>query len=119
MVMAWQVVLLLKSSDRASHDICHTLPQCRSMAGTPLPLVLALRKWHALRPEREFRCFVRGHCLIGESAARNKLPPPSPRRILSQKFGIVIDPLTLQPALFQFTVVWNVLTLSELFLSLR
>lgn len=27
---------------------------------------LALRRWHDLRPEREFRCFVRDHQLVGE-----------------------------------------------------
>ncbi len=26
--------------------------------------VLLLRKWHDLRPEREWRCFVRDHTLV-------------------------------------------------------
>jgi hypothetical protein len=79
---------MLKSSDRVSHDIeilqqrpqhpesadasssltLHTL----SDLGHPPPPrltsgrgVLALRRWSELRPEREFRCFVRGGEIVG------------------------------------------------------
>jgi hypothetical protein len=51
-----QVVLLLKSSDRAAYDI--ELLRCLRAHGSPAPPALALRRWHELRPEREFRCFV-------------------------------------------------------------
>lgn len=111
-----EVVLLLKSSDRVAHDICHAMDgiassgrmdagsasdaetaaaehsasKDRDSSGTgvgdaavedaaadaaapgavqpvqPVQHVLALRRWHDLRPEREFRCFVRGHELVGE-----------------------------------------------------
>ncbi len=59
-----QVVLLLKSSDRVSHDLSTmaAMPEsCRPRAQ------LALRKWYDLRPEREFRCFIRQHSLVGIS----------------------------------------------------
>lgn len=96
-----EVVLLLKSSDRVAHDICHALegsaeqppaPSSGSEQSSPaagssggggrreegpaaaagavgggVQHVLALRRWHDLRPEREFRCFVRGQELVGES----------------------------------------------------
>lgn len=65
------MLLLLKSSDRIAHDLCHALDDCSDRAANlhqPLVFTLALRKWHALRPGREFRCFVRGHDLIGASS---------------------------------------------------
>lgn len=61
---------MLKSSDRISHDIeilqerQHPLA---SQAAETFPAVLALCKWCELRPEREFRCFVRGGVLVGAS----------------------------------------------------
>ena len=67
---AAQVLLLLKSSDRVAHDICHAYDACTS-SQDPRQLQrqvqhsMALRKWVAMRPEREFRCFVRGRELIG------------------------------------------------------
>ena len=60
-----QVLLLLKASDRVVHDICHATEACSGEAPQPLQFTLALRKWHTLRPGREFRCFVRGHNLVG------------------------------------------------------
>ena len=82
-----EIVLLLKSSDRVAHDICHAAegdlgissaapsegaageaPGSSSSGGQAGGRhVLALRRWHDLRPEREFRCFVKGHELVGES----------------------------------------------------
>lgn len=64
-----QVLLLLKASDRVAHDICHALEGCIGAPEAPLKFTLALRKWHALRPGREFRCFVRGHDLVGRPLA--------------------------------------------------
>jgi hypothetical protein len=55
---------MLKSSDRISHDIDILLSQQWRHAVRPAP-VLVLCKWHDLRPEREFRCFVKGGDLVG------------------------------------------------------
>ncbi|EFN57174.1 hypothetical protein CHLNCDRAFT_21599, partial [Chlorella variabilis] len=92
---AEEVLLLLRSSDRVAHDICHALQQAAGGAadggadggaeagpsggaaasaaaggGAAVPAVqhcLALRRWHDLQPGREFRCFVRGGELVGAS----------------------------------------------------
>ena len=66
---AVQVLLLLKSSDRVAHDICHAFDSCETAPSGPVQHVLALRKWIALRPERELRCFVRQRELIGGPSA--------------------------------------------------
>jgi len=78
------VYLLLKASDFCLYDVQHALsdvrdrgvgdrssndgvvppPACRPF---PFRLQLALRKWCNLYPSQEFRCFVRGHELIGIS----------------------------------------------------
>ena len=68
-----QVVLMLKSSDRIGHDLDHLQTRQQQQQGAPLspplcllPAVLVLRKWNpSLRPEREFRCFVRAGTLAG------------------------------------------------------
>ena len=61
-------MLLLKSSDRVAHDVCHAFDAC---GGAPdqarVQYALALRKWIALKPEREFRCFVCTRELVGEA----------------------------------------------------
>ena len=62
------MLLLLKSSDRVAHDICHAFDDCEAAPSRAVQHTLALRKWIALRPERELRCFVRQHELIGEDA---------------------------------------------------
>lgn len=74
-----QVVMMLKSSDRVAHDIDLLQQQAQQPATAPatnpaalapgaVPAVLALRRWYpALRPEREFRCFVRQGTLLGAS----------------------------------------------------
>lgn len=63
---AVQVLLLLKSSDRIAHDICHAYDACAGAARQPpMRHVLALRKWIALKSDREFRCFVWGQDLVG------------------------------------------------------
>ena len=64
-----QVLLLLKSSDRVAHDICHAFDSCEAAPSGPVQHTLALRKWFALRPERELRCFVRQRHLIGGCSA--------------------------------------------------
>ena len=61
------MLLLLQSSDRVSHDICESLEALRVAESTDQLLVLALRKWHKLNPEREFRCFVKGNKLTGDN----------------------------------------------------
>lgn len=63
-----QVLLLLKSSDRIAHDICNAFDGCLEKPAQPVAHTLALRKWVALKPEREFRCFVRGYDLVGKLA---------------------------------------------------
>lgn len=60
-----QVLLLLKSSDRVVHDICHAFDGCPEVPGAPIAHTLALRRWVALKPQRELRCFVRQADLIG------------------------------------------------------
>jgi hypothetical protein len=66
---AVQVLLLLKSSDRVAHDICHAYDACsagvQQAQQQQQQHTLALRKWVNLKPEREFRCFVRARDLIG------------------------------------------------------
>ena len=62
-----EVVLLLKSSDRVADDICHAFDACPARPAEPVQHVLVLKKQYDLRPEREFRCFVRGHQLIGKA----------------------------------------------------
>ena len=63
---ARQVVLLLKSSDRIAHDLCHAFDGCASRRERPPCACLALRKFYDLRPGREFRCFMRNHELVGK-----------------------------------------------------
>ncbi|KAL9239479.1 hypothetical protein vseg_013796 [Gypsophila vaccaria] len=63
------IALLLRSSDSLVHDLCHAYDSCddKTMSRPP-QFYLALRKWYpSLRPEMEFRCFVRGQQLVGIS----------------------------------------------------
>lgn len=62
-----EVILLLKSSDRIAHDICHAFDACPGSPQDPPSFHLALRKWIAMRLEREFRCFVQRRDLIAIS----------------------------------------------------
>lgn len=60
------VYLLLKSSDRVSHDINHPFRKCEdgedNVMSESSGFVLVLRKWHEILSSTEFRCFVRkGH----------------------------------------------------------
>lgn len=64
-----EIVLLLRSSDSLVHDLCHAYDSCSDKTvSRPQSFVLALRKWYpSLRPEMEFRCFVRNRLLVGVS----------------------------------------------------
>ncbi|KAK9792491.1 hypothetical protein WJX73_008072 [Symbiochloris irregularis] len=62
-----EVFLLLKSSDRVMHDMTSAFEGCPPSQLQPPRLQLALRRYLDLRPEREFRCFVHQHMLIGIS----------------------------------------------------
>jgi hypothetical protein len=63
---AAEVLLLLKSSDVIVHDLCHAFDNCSDGGVTrPEHFVLVLKKWYPLRPEMEFRCFVRDNQLRG------------------------------------------------------
>lgn len=74
-----EVLLLLKSSDRIAHDV-DLLRQLRSQetqsshvsdqregVERQWPACIAIIKQYHLRPEREFRCFVKHHQLLGIS----------------------------------------------------
>ncbi|EXC25621.1 hypothetical protein L484_009926 [Morus notabilis] len=64
-----EIVLLLRSSDSLVRDLCHAYDSCADKASTRPPRFFpALRKWyHSLRPDMEFRCFVKNRNLIGIS----------------------------------------------------
>ncbi|KAK4253723.1 hypothetical protein QN277_010362 [Acacia crassicarpa] len=64
-----EIALLLRSSDSLFHDLCHAYDSSDDKSSSrPQNFFLALRKWYpSLRPEMEFRCFVRGKKLIGIS----------------------------------------------------
>lgn len=64
-----EIALLLRSSDSIIHDLCHAYDSCIDKTlSRPSNFFLALRKWYpSLRPEMEFRCFVRNQTLIGIS----------------------------------------------------
>ncbi|ORZ15474.1 D123-domain-containing protein [Lobosporangium transversale] len=92
---AADIFLLLKSSDFVAHDLAHAYEDCSD--GAPLTtrkdhiitkkaaevdvdadvavgvrqrpetIELVLRKWFDLAPSMEFRCFVKGHQLVGVS----------------------------------------------------
>ncbi|WOL13064.1 hypothetical protein Cni_G21833 [Canna indica] len=61
------VALLLHSSDSIAHDLSF-LPFSPFSSCSPFAFYLALRKWYpSLRPEMEFRCFVRHQQLVAIS----------------------------------------------------
>ncbi|BFG26337.1 hypothetical protein CerSpe_126110 [Prunus speciosa] len=64
-----EIALLLRSSDSLVHDLCHAYDSCHDKTSSrPKSFVLALRKWYQfLKPEMEFRCFVRNQNLVGIS----------------------------------------------------
>uniref|UniRef100_A0A0C9QQW9 TSA: Wollemia nobilis Ref_Wollemi_Transcript_13542_1689 transcribed RNA sequence n=1 Tax=Wollemia nobilis TaxID=56998 RepID=A0A0C9QQW9_9CONI len=63
-----EIVLLLRASDSIVHDLCHAFESCEDKSSDrPSQFYLALRKWYDLRPEMEFRGFVKGGLLVGVS----------------------------------------------------
>ena len=64
-LMPWQVLLLLKSSDRVMHDVCSAFDCCSDPPPDTPQMQLALRRHYKLRPEGELRCFVHDHRLVG------------------------------------------------------
>lgn len=61
-----EISLLLKASDTLVHDLCHAFDSCDDkVSHRPDHFFLALRKWYDLRPEMEFRGFVRHGLLVG------------------------------------------------------
>ena len=65
---ASDVYLLLKSSDRVSHDINNPFRKCEDTEDNTLlessGFVLVLRKWQEISSSTEFRCFVKkGHII--------------------------------------------------------
>ncbi|XVE94237.1 hypothetical protein REPUB_Repub01dG0264200 [Reevesia pubescens] len=64
-----EIALLLRSSDSLVHDLCHAYDSCSDKTmSRPPNFFIALRKWYpSLRPEMEFRCFVRAQQLVGVS----------------------------------------------------
>lgn len=70
-----EVLLLLKSSDRIAHDICNAFDGCIDKADEPVNWVLVLKKQYDLKPDREFRCFVKDNDLVGMTAS--SVPNPT------------------------------------------
>ena len=95
---AVQVLLLLKSSDRVAHDICHAFDSCETVPSSAVPHMLALRKWVALRPERELRCFVRQRELIGGRSAYTATPRP----VVKARGCDCMDPRQAAPLLLHY-----------------
>jgi hypothetical protein len=62
------VFLALKASDFILNDLDHAYDDCvpenEGDASAPL-YSLVLKKWYAIPPSHEFRCFVLGHRLAG------------------------------------------------------
>lgn len=62
-----EVLLLLKSSDRAAHDIDVLQQLSAGCDAARVEPALVLRRWFPLHHDREFRCFVRDHRLLAIS----------------------------------------------------
>ncbi|KAL3843896.1 hypothetical protein ACJIZ3_001299 [Penstemon smallii] len=62
-----EIALILRSSDSIVNDLCHAYDSCSDKTSSrPSSFFLALRKWYpSLKPEMEFRCFVRHKQLVG------------------------------------------------------
>lgn len=99
-----EVLLLLQSSDRIAHDVCHAYDPCNntsesqsqiesSAVATSRPdLALVLRKWQILLPGREFRCFVHHRKVTGIS-----------QRDVTQRFDFLLaEKKAVQEAILKF-----------------
>ncbi|KAK2439880.1 cell division cycle protein [Trifolium repens] len=64
-----EIALLFRASDSLVHDLCHAYDSCQDKSSSrPHNFFLAVRKWYPfLKPEMEFRCFVRNQKLVGIS----------------------------------------------------
>ncbi|KFK32209.1 hypothetical protein AALP_AA6G211600 [Arabis alpina] len=62
-----EIALLFRSSDSLLHDLCNAYDSCSDKVSLrPESFYLALRKWYpCLKPEMEFRCFVKSKELVG------------------------------------------------------
>ncbi|VVB07864.1 unnamed protein product [Arabis nemorensis] len=62
-----EIALLFRSSDSLLHDLCNAYDSCSDKTSSrPQSFFLALRKWYpSLKPEMEFRCFVKSKELVG------------------------------------------------------
>uniref|UniRef100_A0A1J3GNU6 Cell division cycle protein 123-like protein n=1 Tax=Noccaea caerulescens TaxID=107243 RepID=A0A1J3GNU6_NOCCA len=62
-----EIALLFRSSDSLLHDLCNAYDSCDdNTSSRPQSFFLALRKWYpCLKPEMEFRCFVKSNELVG------------------------------------------------------
>lgn len=86
-------MLLLKASDSLVHDLSHAFECCDDASrDRPETFVLALRKWYDIRPEMEFRGFVRGGLLVGIS-----------QREVTGFYPALVDAVeSLEASLFEF-----------------
>lgn len=68
-----EIVLLLKSSDFAAHDLLAAYALCED-ADSPRPSnhELVLRRWNDLSPASEFRCFIKESRLVAVSQRQHK-----------------------------------------------
>ncbi|PKA49277.1 hypothetical protein AXF42_Ash014179 [Apostasia shenzhenica] len=95
-----EIALLLHSSDRAVHDLCYAIDSCSDRSSAPFSFSLALRKFYpGLRPEMEFRCFVRRHQLLAISQREITAYYPSLldrrdelRQLIEDFFAEAVDP---------------------------
>ena len=95
---AKEVVMMLKSSDRIMHDV-----ELLRELGEGLPAEIVLRRYQqGMRPEREFRVFVKGSKLVGVS--QRDISQRFPQLQLQEK-GEEIDPIKIAIQRFHDQVV--------------
>ncbi|VDL64101.1 unnamed protein product [Hymenolepis diminuta] len=63
---ASDVLVLLKASDFIGYDIYKPFYHCTDLneRDSTYPLKLVLRRWYPIRPDGEFRCFIRSNHLV-------------------------------------------------------
>ena len=98
---ARDVLLLLKSSDRISHDLCDARKAHGDFStSAAFPWVLALRKWSNLKLSSEFRCFcTRGGAHLVAACQRDRFShyeflEPARARLLSRLQAFLSQKLT-------------------------